>query len=81
MNNFIRHNLVGNDASHRAVGLTRGVVAAGLTGLVNAVLILIPIADGQKLEFLAALNPVVILLSYVLYGQLDHMVKGGGNER
>ena len=76
MSNFIRHNLVGNARSRRTVGATRGVVAAAMMGFVNMLLIFIPIPDEQKVELLAAVSPVVILGSYMLYGQLDRTVKG-----
>ena len=76
MSSFIHHNLVGNGRSRRTVGLSRGIVAAAMMGFVNMMLIFIPIPDAQKVELIAAASPVVILVSYIVYGQLDKAVKG-----
>ena len=54
-----------------------GLVAAGMGGAVQAVLIFVPIPDAQKVELMTALGPGVILLSYVLFGFLDQHTKGG----
>lgn len=64
-----------NDTTPRATSFTRGIVAAALTGAANAVLIFLPIDDGQKVAFLSAVNPILILCSYVLYGYLDNIMK------
>ena len=64
-----------NDSTPRATGLTRGLVAAALVGGLNAVLIFLPLDPDQKIALLAALNPVVIVASHLLYGVMDHMMK------
>lgn len=64
-----------NDTTPRTTGLTRGIVAAALVGAMNAVLVFLPIDPDQEVAFIAAMNPVVILISYVLYGFMDHLVK------
>ena len=75
----IVHALLGNDTAPTVTGLTRGLVAAGMGGAVQAVLIFVPIPDAQKVELMTALGPGVILLSYVLFGFLDQHTKGGKN--
>ena len=77
MSDFIRHYVVGNDRPPLAIGLTRGVVAAGLSGIVQAVIVLLPIPDGQKVELIGALAPTVTFLGYLLFGFLDQRLKGG----
>ena len=73
---YVKHNIVGNARSRRTVGFNRGIVAAAMMGFVNMLLIFIPIPDAQKVELIAAASPVVILVSYIVYGQLDKAVKG-----
>ena len=73
------HALLGNDTPPTVTGLTRGIVAAGLTGIVQAVIVFLPIPDAQKIELMAALAPTVIFLSYLLFGFLDQRMKGNGS--
>ncbi len=76
ISDLVRHNLVGNARSRRVVGVTRGVVASALMGLVNAVMLFVPIPAETKVELNVALGPIIILGSYFAYGQLDRAVKG-----
>ena len=73
---YVKHNILGNARSRRTVGFNRGVVAAAMMGVVNFVMILIPIPAETKVELNVALGPVIILGSYMLFGQLDKAAKG-----
>ena len=77
MSDFIRHYVVGNNRPPLAIGLTRGGLAAGLSGIVQAVIIMLPIPDAQKVELIAALAPTVTFLGYLLFGFIDQRIKGG----
>ena len=79
---YMRHNILGTNpgAAPRTIGLNRGVVAAALMGIINFVLIFIPLDNAQKVEVIAATGPIVILLSYMIYGYFDQAAgKGGGD--
>ena len=80
MTNWLYHSLVGNDAAPERTGLTRGVVMAAVVGVVNAVLLFIPMDDGQKVQVMTALNPALLLLSYIAYGFLDRWLTNTGRK-
>lgn len=81
MREYVRHNILATNpgAAPRTVGLNRGIVAAALMGIVNLLLIFIPMDDAQRVEVIAATGPIMILLSYMVYGYFDQAVKGGGD--
>ena len=76
MSDYIRHNIIGNDGAPRTVGFNRGLIAAALTGVVNIVLLFVPIPEDQKLQVMGYTTPIVVLLSYVAFGWIDQLVKG-----
>ena len=82
MRDYIKHSILGTNpgAAPTTIGFNRGVVAAALLGIINAILVFVPIADDQKLELLAAVNPIVILGSYMVYGFFDQAVRKGGGD-
>ena len=68
------HRLAGNPVQPEVTGLTRGIVSAGLTGIVNAVIIIVPIDQDTKVQLLATLNPAITLGSYIVYGWFDRLL-------
>ena len=69
------HSLAGNDAPPVAVGFTRGILAAGMAGIVNTILLLLPIDNAAKAALMATINPTLIMLSYLLYAFLEPWFK------
>ena len=67
--------LGGNDTPPEQTGLNRGLVAAALTGIVNLILVLAPIDEAEKTVIFASLNPTIVLVSFVLFGYLERIVK------
>lgn len=82
MREYIKHNILGTNpgAAPTTIGFNRGVVAFALLGIVNLFLIFVPFSDAQKVEIMAAVNPIVILLSYMVFGYFDQAVKKGGSD-
>ena len=72
------HALIGNDAPEVQTGLTRGILAAGMAGIVNTILLLLPIDNASKAALMATINPTLIMLSYLLYAFLDKWMKSHG---
>ena len=77
MKDFVRHYVVGNNRPPLAMWLTLVVVRDGRSGIVPAVIVLLPIPDAQKVELIGALAPTVTFLGYLLFGFLDQRLKGG----
>lgn len=73
-NSRVWHALAGNPAPPEATGLTRGIVSAGIMGLVNAIVLFIPIDSGTKVELLFALTPAVTALSFVAFSFFDRLL-------
>ncbi|MEK0324219.1 MAG: hypothetical protein QQN63_00815 [Nitrosopumilus sp.] len=71
----IWHSIAGNDAPPVQVGFTRGILAAGIAGIVNTTLLLLPIDDAAKAALMATINPTLIMLSYLLYAFLEPWFK------
>ena len=69
------HSLAGNDAPPVQVGFTRGILAAGMAGIVNAILIFLPMEPEAKVALIATLNPVLIMLSYLVFAFLEPWFK------
>ena len=67
--------LAGNSTPPEQTGLNRGLVAAALTGIVNAVLLFLPLDEQAKTSLFASLNPTIVLVSFVLFGYLERWVK------
>ena len=77
---WLYHGLTGNDAAEGQVGATRGVVLGALLGLLNAVVMFLPIDAEQKVELLVALNPPIGLLSYVVFAYFDKWLRRIGRK-
>ena len=78
--NWLYHSLVGNDAPPEQTGFTRGVVMGAIVAVVNTVLLFIPMDDGQKVQVMTAMNPALLLLSFVAYGFLDRWLTNAGRK-
>lgn len=68
------HYLAGNPAPPEATGLTRGIVSAGLSGLVAAIIIVLPLDDSVRVQILAALAPTITMFSYIAFGYFDRLL-------
>jgi hypothetical protein len=53
------------------VEITRGTFVAALTGIVNAVLIFAPLDNEVKLNLLASLSPLIVIVAHVLFSVYD----------
>ena len=72
------HYFSGNDTPPEATGLSRGLVAAALMGIVSAVLRLIPIDTDAKLDLIGYLAPAITLVSFVAFGYLEKFLRRSG---
>lgn len=78
MGSWIYHGITGNGAVETQVGWNRGGFAAGMLGIANAVLIIIPIDEGTRTALIASLNPAIGFLSYMGFAFLDRWLKSKG---
>ncbi len=76
ISDLVRHNLVGNARSRRVVGVSRGATAGMLIGIMNAVMLFVPIPAETKVELNVALGPVLSFGAFYLFAWLDESVKG-----
>ena len=74
------HGLSGNDTPPDQVGVTRGVIMAALAGVVNVVLMFMPMTDSDKVTVMVSLNPTLMLLSYVIFGLWEKSIGSKGEE-
>ena len=72
------HYFSGNDSPPEATGLTRGLVAAALLGILSAILRVIPADTDLKLDLVGYLAPVVTLISFVAFGYLEKFLLQSG---
>ena len=72
------HALIGNDTPPVQVGFTRGIVATGLASIANTILLLLPVDAEVKVQLLVAMNPALIMASYLIFGFLDRWMKRNG---
>lgn len=63
--------LTGEGAPPEATGFTRGLIAAALTGLVDAAILFSPMDADVAKRLVVALTPTLTVVSYFTFGVLD----------
>ena len=62
-------------SKRNGVTATRGLFSAGLLGLVNTVILLLPLDGETQAKLAATLNPTVALLAFMLYRLWDKYIE------
>lgn len=76
--NWAYHGMVGNDAPEVQVGLNRGGLLLAMQGVLNGVLLVLPLDWELRGGLMASLNPTLGFLSYVGFAFLDRWLKAKG---
>lgn len=83
MRRLVAHYVAGTNggANPETVGSARGAITAIVMGLINFIVIVVPMPADQKAMALATLNPVGAGLAFLLYSLWDRALgkrNGGG---
>lgn len=69
------HALSGNGTAAEITEISRGTVTAALTGIVNVILLFLPLPESQKATIMASISPSIVLVAAVLWGYYDRLLR------
>lgn len=69
------HALSGNGTSAEITEISRGTVTAALTGIVNLILLFLPLPESQKATIMASLSPSIVLVAAIIWGYYDRLLR------
>ena len=78
MKSWIYHGMLGNDAPEVQVGFTRGTLLLAMQGVLNGVLLVLPLDAELKVGLMASLTPTLGFVSYMGFAILDRWLKAKG---